>query len=288
MNVEQGIPFVWSPLEVSGRTIERAAILLEATLPGLNMEGYLQFDLGIPRTVIYARAFSEEMLQPYRLSQTEHLLGKDRPVLDLSVEIGAYSLSHPLLLEEQESGEYAGRPILGSLGADAVRHAVLVLDFPHQRLALLDRLPDAWKSDGFFAPMEIDTSGRPVLYAQHHGRTVRLLYDTGSSPFGLLTSRDRWAQLTDGKVTETLNVPSWGNVVHIEGARLQHPLRVGSLNLSVDTVYVVDMPGLKVVLDRMHALGITGNRPFWEHILILDFLEQRWGVCPTETRRDPP
>ncbi|MCF6191750.1 MAG: hypothetical protein L3J76_01265 [Candidatus Hydrothermae bacterium] len=184
------------PLELEGHTLERAAILVEATLPSLELSGYLQLDLGIPRTVLYAKAFQEGELEAYILTRKAPMLGRERPVLNLPVQIGSLVLTSPLLLEEQESGEHNGRPILGSLGADALNQRVLILDFPRQRLAFLEAFPDSLKARGFFAPMETDPAGRPVLYAVHRGEKVRLLYDTGSSAFGLLTSRDRWEQLT--------------------------------------------------------------------------------------------
>ncbi|MCF6191751.1 MAG: hypothetical protein L3J76_01270 [Candidatus Hydrothermae bacterium] len=54
----------------------------------------------------------------------------------------------------------------------------------------------------------------------------------------------------------------------------------------MDRVYFVDMPGLKEVLDRMKALGVTGNRPFWERTLVLDVPGGTWGVLPAEVLHD--
>lgn len=272
------IPFMWSSDTLFGRRMERLAIFLRGKVLPIGKEGAFQFDLGAPRSVIYGNAFDPDVLDGHTTGKTAILNGREVPVLDLSISVGDVAIEEPLLLRDFGEGEIEGLPIIGTVGADLVDGRILICDFPNRRLAVLDSLPEGLVSGLHFTEMKRAPDGHMLLRAKVGGRETYVMYDSGSSIFGLLTTREIWETLTNGEITDSFRITAWGKVYTVYGGRMKGRILLGGEPLPVEVVHYVSMPGFGDFLKRNGAVGIVGNRPFWNGTIVLDNVRGRFGL----------
>jgi len=273
----QWIPFLWSSDEIDGRKFERSAMFLQGRVEPLSVEGVFQFDLGAPHSVLYGRSFPEDALKPFISSKTVRFNGKEIPFVSVSITFPSAKVKDPVLLEDFGGDEeIEGQRILGTVGIDMVEGKVLIIDFPEERLAVLPSLPDSFNVKT--APLRRTKSGHILFEGEIDGERVNFAYDTGSSIFGLLTTREIWQQLTDGVITDSFNIYAWGRKYTVYAAKLKRKVRVAGIPLQIDEVHYVDMPGGDEFFKANGITAMVGNRPFWDMTVVLDLKEGRFGI----------
>ncbi len=272
------IPFVWSSDTLFGRKIDRLAVFLKGKVFPSGKEGAFQFDLGAPRSVIYGNAFNSDFLDRHTTDRTATLNGREIPVLDLSIAVGDVVVKDPLLLRDFGEGEIGGLPIIGTVGADLIDGRILIVDFPNQRIAVVDSLPGEFMRKTHFTEM-IRASGRHLLVrVKVDGKETYAMYDSGSSIFGLLTTREIWDTLTDGEVIDSFRITAWGKVYTVYAGRSRVGITLAGETLRVDTVHYVEMEGIGNFLRRTNAIGIMGNRSLWDRTVVVDTKGGRFGI----------
>ncbi len=279
------LPFRWIGETLSGRFFPHAVMAVHGTLPALqNLPGWYQFDLGAPNSVLYENAFTPEQrarlqAQP-RWPKQALLNGQPMPVLDTALQVGPWQV-RPLVWYEGFGGQddaSDGPPLLGTLGANFVRGRALVVDFPRQRLTLWEKVPPDWEATTRWAPLRSTEHGHVLVQVAVNGKPRWVLYDTGSSIFPLLTDADQWMDLTSGQVTHTLTVQAWGQPLVTYAARPRIRLTLGGQPLELPWVYYNQAPEWRAFFREHDLLGIMGNAPFLNKILVLDFPGGRCGV----------
>lgn len=288
----QWIPFRWQSARLGERDFPHAAMFLLGTLPSLDgLQGWLQFDLGAPITILYEKAFSPA--QQERIGEHPHrprpavLNGREMPVVDLSLHIGPWSIERVawfLGFGDDAPLPDDGRPILGTLGADWAHGHIVVLDFPNQRLSRCEALPPAWEEQARWAPLRRSAYGHVVLQITVDGTPRWAMFDTGSSLFHLLTDPYQWQQLTTGEVSETFPITAWGESMEVTGGLARARFALGGQPLAVPIIHYLEGEDRRRFLEDNDLVGILGNAPFLEHILVLDFPRQRCGVVPPPAR----
>ena len=273
------IPFVWSSDTLFGRKIDRLAIFLRGKVLPPGKEGAFQFDLGAPHSVIYGNAFNSNFLDRHTTDRTATLNGQEVPVLDLSISVGDVVVKDPVLLRDFGEGEIDGSPIIGTVGADLVDGRILIVDFPNQRIAVIDSLPEGFVKETHFVEMSRTPGGHLLVRVKVGGKETYAMYDSGSSIFGLLTTREIWDTLTDGEVIDSFRITAWGKVYTVYAGRSKVRITLAGETLRVDTVHYVNMEGLENFLKQANAIGIMGNRSLWDRTVVVDTKGGRFGVC---------
>ncbi|AYA36482.1 hypothetical protein D3Y59_05080 [Hymenobacter oligotrophus] len=275
--------FVWRADSSAKPVAAHAYQLVPVRLPGCARTCYLQFDTGAPYTVLYQHPLAA-LRARYPATRRALLLQAD------SVRNFRFALGDGQVLARRlpvlRYGARALPPdstqpfIIGTLGADVLEGRVLVVDYARQRFSLLPRTPDSLARRADFVPLAFD-SRRVLLNAGLRSENSKLLFDTGTSAFALLTSQSRWQQLAQPAApVQTRAVSSWGKTLTAYTAPTLARLHLGPAALPLGTVtYIEGTSWWQSALMRFSGMGgMLGNEPFAGRTIILDVQGQRFGV----------
>lgn len=280
----QWTEFQWVPAEIGGKLEEKAAIMLPLKIDGQN-EGNLlmQLDTGCWSTVFYELPFQLIDKDAYRVKNTKD----GRPLaVQYDGAIGTLPIKRGLAQIKQDYGtpyqQLQGDIYFGTVGLDMFAEHVLVLDFPNQRLCVLDSvsdLPAEIAANSSFAPAGW-AQGWFAVEAVAAGRSLDLFFDTGSTP--LIVTAELWQQLT-GKAEEDQGVErftgnSWGEQISLLEAPLLGEFSLGDFHAEDISVY--QTTSFNQMFIQVGVDGLIGNALFYdEYVVILDLKEMRFGLA---------
>lgn len=285
----QWTSFQWYPATMGGRLFEKAAILVQLHLDGQE-EGnlWMQLDTGAWNTVFYERPFQLLDSSTYQVKRTTasrpSLVEYDGSIGELPINQGRAMIMH------NYGGQYTvlqGDVQFGTIGLDMFDKKVLVLDFPNQRLSVLNstsQLPPEIASKTNYIPAEL-VNGRFVVHASVGPQDLELFYDTGASTFPLQVQPSLWPNLTgrtgDEPDNDRYSGPAWGNTLDVVGAPLSDELQFGSYKFSGLMTYFVPDPNWNLrVMSKSD--GLIGNALFYDdYTVILDLKDMRFGFAKT-------
>jgi hypothetical protein len=204
---------------------------------------------------------------------------------------GARVDRYPITVVPRRGGLAApGEPILlGTLGADFLQTRILVLDFLHQRLAILNEgatLPATFESAANFVPLSV-SGGKLYVQLTINGRPeIDFFYDSGSSAFPLTTTRAKWQALTgrtgNEPTDEVWRVNSWGREAVMVGAPIPGDLLLGAARLEHPSSF--SNPPASAI----SPMSTSSATPFFldRFIVIVDCPHRRFGLIkPTPSGR---
>jgi hypothetical protein len=237
-----------------------------------------QFDTGADVTILYGTDLARA--RGWKLED-----GGDHPVVRVSGSFAGRRFEHrPIIVYS----DMPGGNVAGTIGMDLLVDRVTVVDFPARRVCVHDNMPVEIERRATFSPAVLDRYGRMLVTATLAGRVYeRILFDTGSSHFGLIGSFDAWKRWTglDGEagVTDRVSGTSWGHEIHMLGAPVNGTLTIGSFSVQKPmTFYCKEKPDyfrdVEVPQD-----AVMGNAPFLSAAVVLDARrsQPRFGVLAT-------
>ncbi len=265
-------PFVWESGLTGNRRDEHNALLIPVTLPGSRQVVYMQLDTGSPVSMLYR-------------NQLHRVLTADttQPINELTLQLGGQPivLKKPTIIKQGGGGEATSTAplIIGTFGTDFLNQHVVQLDFPKQKLTMMDTVPASITRQVVWSPLLYER-GNILLPARIRAKASLLYWDTGSSSFGLLTDRATWSSMaaTDA-VPDTYTVQSWGKPLTAHTIATPDSIQLGKRTLPIGYVSYIDGASDSQI-NRMMALGIggmTGNQLFLHSTLLLDTRNRRYG-----------
>jgi len=270
------IPFNWESDTISGQYLEKAYIYIPVTIEGIPHEFTMQFDLGTYHTLVYGNT-----IDPY-LEKYPAFARKIDPsrawYRNVTLKMGKETFDNVDLLYAKNFGDTISADSIrtptpkhiGTIAPDLFKDKVLIIDYPSARLAVADSLPDEYKD----LPAEEfqQTDGIIKLPFNINGNNQTLLFDTGSSPFSLVTSRERALEIADPHITDSLSGPLWwGKQITFYSLEVNKPVTFGGKPLRTTRVYY-DKEGLwESVYTKFNVWGITGNAYFFDKTVIIDY-----------------
>ena len=271
----------WEPLNVSGHTVEHAALMVEVELEGSSKPVLMQLDLGTYSTVMHRTPYAE-------------LRRKDRVTRNIVSMSGTIANRR---FQDERFGfrtdvpepTPANKPLrLGTIGSSFFEHRILLLDFVKQRLAILGKgaaLPSTLERNIEYLPLKY-TYGHVLVTATIDGREEpNVIFDTGSSMVPLFTSHRRWTELThrrtDDPANSIIRANSWGKEAVAIGAPIGGALCIGSACISHPVIYCEgsQLPNLDLDKYPFVASGVIGNVIFdGRFTVIVDIPGRRFGL----------
>jgi len=163
----------------------------------------------------------------------------------------------------------------GTIGLDPLVGHAFIIDFPKQRLCLLERpdLPESLSREADWSPAEI-RHGKLFLKIELNGEKLDgIFYDTGSSPDALLVDFSVWKQATGRSgakdATTHTSAQSWGRNIEFIGAPASGDLKIG--NQFYKRPLITTIPAQPDTFRREdNAQGLLGNALFGRSIIVLD------------------
>ncbi|HEY1069475.1 hypothetical protein [Thermomonas sp.] len=268
----EAVPIHWQAMDGNAH----AALLLPVKIRGIDKQFFMQLDFGAPSTILYRTP-----LQSIRdRFPTAFALDATSPQVALGFGVGGLQVSsRKFALKAYGSAVEFDKPdaenIIGTLGADVLEKRVVVLDMKRDACSFVERVAGTG-----FVPFEFKKR-KILLPATLGGTRLKLLYDSGSSGYQLITTEENWKRLrtADGSVkVETGN--SWGTALKVVSAPSEQQVLISGTALKLSEVtYVEGMPAMQRWLMKGSGMeGMVGNALFLGHILTLDARNRQFKI----------
>lgn len=262
--------------------LDHGALLVPVAFEGLSgKQLYMQFDMGHPTTVLYSNKWAD--LSPRLKAAGLAFTTTEAGVQNLSFQVGALPVraGRVAVLANQAPGidwKGDGVEIIGTIGADLVAGRTLVMDFKADRIQVATDRSLVARSGDVFTPFSIRWR-RMLIPAQVDGKATRIMYDSGSSAFALITSESAWMRMSrPGAVPTSFPVRSWKRTITAHVVDTDATMRIGQVTLPIQQVSRMEgtswWQGMAMRLFGMG--GMAGNRLFLGHRLILDTARQEF------------
>ena len=239
------IPFHWEGATLAGRRFDKVAITVPVTLAELPQQFKMQLDLGAINTMVYGKTLAPYLARypalAARLDTTRVFYAqnqKNPELVGVRLKLGKVDFGPRDLGYFRNFGDSLTAKTLatkaavhvGTLAPDLFQHRVLIIDYPHQRLCVVDKVPAAY-ARAAFQPFKLK-DGRIKIPLRINGQLEDLLFDTGSSLFALLTTRPRAEAVAAGPVADSVQTTSWGERYYVYGRRPKEAIYFGDKQLA--------------------------------------------------------
>lgn len=276
------IPFNWEGDTISGKYIEKAYLNIPVKIDNLPHDFTMQLDLGTYQTLFYGNtinAYLEEytsLAEKYKIPMFNNISLQMGPVKLDSIDIGYYNNFGD---EISKDSIYSKTPKhIGTIAPDVFRDKILLIDYKSGKLAVSDSLPAEYKDLPAEKFESID--GIMKLPFRINGKDCKLIFDTGSSPFPLATSKERALEISAPAITDSLSGPLWwGKEITFYGLQVNKPVEFGGNLLKSSRVYY-DKEALweNEVFIPLDVWGLTGNAYFLDNIIIIDYKNKLFRI----------
>jgi len=277
------IHFQWAKQQFGGHLESHTAMVIPATIAGTKYKAFFQLDSGTPHSYIYGKTLSS-------LRDIDIAMGRDTLsgtiLQDLDITLGGNEITFRQVSIMSNYGKEVVRDdtiksiMLGTIGADFLDDRITAIDFKLQTIQLYDHRPP-WMND-IKSFKDFEFKGRRFLLpVQINDQDMTLLYDSGCSAFGLITSKNRYLKYGASDLKEiSYQGNRWGEALPIYHKPSESILRIGGSELSLERVSYVDMFGnfQRFVTPFTSIGGFLGNMPFLDHVLILDTQSMQYAV----------
>jgi hypothetical protein len=249
------LTFAWSKIEAGTFVNERGAIHIPMRVAALGGVVPFQLDTGSGSTLIYDGALP----QPTQAESIETQIG---------IEGGNWTSTKRAVKIRRGM---PGKTSKGTLGIDVLTGG-FVLDMPNRQFCKLT--PNCVARNTSWTPIT-RSNGSPVVIVNDGERDLKLLLDTGSSAFSIISTRGRSKALADGKEVRVLDVPSFNTSVSVSERVPAGSFRAFGETLDVPLGYAFTHPFAGMMLDRGKIDGLIGLTPFAKGTLVFDFANER-------------
>ncbi len=269
------IPIKWVSNEIS----DISAMLLPVKIVGIPHKFYMQFDLGSPSTLFYLNSLkSIQSNYPNEIKFKETL---NQISLEFSLDEMKISSKEFRLLNYGSKIEWNNENtvnIIGTIGTDLLEKRTVILDFKNNNCSFNLNLSDIELSK--FSDFKFNKR-RILLPAIIDKEKLNLLYDSGTSAFELVTSKNNWEMYGEknGKTT-TSKGNSWGNTLTIYTKTANKQIKIGNKNLKLSEVtYIEGTSAIQNMLMKFSGMeGMIGNKLFINQKIILDCNSEKFKV----------
>jgi len=169
---------------------------------------------------------------------------------------------------------------IGTIGTDFMDGRITVIDFKKQTILFYKERPK-WMKDLTNFQSFAFKGRRLMLPATINQKELKLFYDTGTSAFGLITTKDRFDAYTDKDSREiNYDANSWGDAIPIRHKKTSKIMNIGNSNLSLKRISYVDKYAnfQKFMTPFTNIGGWLGNKPFTNSTLIFDTKKEEFIV----------
>ena len=285
------IPFNWVGDSLSGKYFDKLVITIPVSFDNLPHKFNMQFDLGAINTMFYGNSI-KPYLEKYSTlnskldttltfraqSQTNYMLR------DVSFKLGNVSFGKRNIGNFRNFGDEIPKDSImtesekhiGTIAPDLFENKVLIIDYPNSRLCVVDKVPKQFQK-AQFRPYKTK-QGRIKIPITINGKLEDVMFDTGSSLFPLITTRDNAKAISENKIIDSLKISSWGEFYMVYGQPINTTIKFGEKELSKAVVYFDNQKSSTDFYKDEEIWGITGNAYFLKNVVLIDFKNKLFGV----------
>ncbi|MEG2036220.1 MAG: hypothetical protein RR005_07775 [Mucinivorans sp.] len=280
-------PFIWQSDTISGRYIEKAYLYVPLKIENIPYEFTMQLDLGTPNSLFYG-----EVLKPYlekhpamnsKLGDYEDMKGVI--FKDVNLKMGTADFKANLFnmfMGNKVPANLFNSPTpvnIGTIAADAFKEKVLIIDYKANRFAVAESVPKEYQKIPA-VNFEINKDGLIFLSFNINGEDCKVMFDTGSSIFELVTTTDRALKIADSTIVDSLSGALWwGQQITFYGLKVDKTVKIGGKTMKCSRVYYdKDRKWDVGVFEPLNIWGLTGNAFFFDNTVIIDYKNKEFRV----------
>ena len=287
----QWIPFNWIGDSISGKYFDKLAMTIPVTLDNLPNRMNMQLDLGAFETVIYGNSikpylekYSElnnkiDTTLKFRMQSQTNYKFKNVALKLGNVSFGIRNIGHFKNFGDNipnDSINTSTEKNIGTIGPDLFENKILIIDYPNNRLAVATELPKQFSKVQFRQYKIKD--GRIKIPITIKGKDEDVMFDTGSSLFALITTKEKANEISSDPITDSLKISSWGEYYMVYAQAIKSNIIFGQKLLNKANVYFDNRKQNSDFYKEEKIWGITGNAYFLDNIVIIDYKNKRFGV----------
>lgn len=248
---------------------DKNVLLLPVHFKGNPETYYLQFDTGLPYTIFY----SEPIKNIKEISV-------DNERAKASFQIGTTKISSgKFRIFESKKSENDSVKIIGTLGADILENRKTIINFKENNVVFnISNEPENFKNNLFYFKFK---KRKIIIPAFLKEKKEKFLYDSGTSAFELLTTKEIWKnlKLPDSKVNVEKS-QSWQNVLTTYTAQCSQNIRFQNKEIPLNNVtYVEGFSQTQYFLMKFSGMtGMLGNKIFLKNRIYIDGLNNKIGI----------
>lgn len=289
------IHFIWESDSLAGRHFDKVGMSIPIKIDEIPYDFTAQLDLGAVHTIFYGKPLAPylemfpelaskldtTLVQGYvgyeacRIFKHVNLYLDKVPFRDIPV--GHYANFGDSI--SMDSAKTATPKHIGTIAPDLFQGKVLVIDYPNQRLCVLDSMPTMFQKKADFVPFKI-RNGRIKIPFVIGSIEKDLLFDTGSSLFPVFTSKDNSHFFTEptSPIVDSIIGNQWKQVFKVYGQEITKDVKFGKHKMKPAIVYSMEDKGQKQFEDEENIIGITGNVYFLNRLVIIDYKNKKFGI----------
>lgn len=270
--IAENIPIKW----ISSNENSHSALLLPIKIKGIDRTFYMQFDSGSPVTVFYKKSL-ESIAEKF---QNQVKIDAENNTISSVFRIGKMNVASNDF-EVLDYGEKISfdnpdaENIIGTIGTDLLEKRITILDFKNNQCSFIEKI----KEDAF---TDFEFKKRKILIPSViENENLKLLYDTGTSGYELITTKEIWQQYRNkNSAIKTEKGNSWGNTLSVYSASAKKKIQFKNTTLNLSEVtYIEGTSSLqKFLMKRSGMQGMIGNKLFLNHKLILDCRNEKFKL----------
>ncbi len=285
------LPFNWEGATLSGRHFDKVAIMVPVTIDNLPHKFNMQLDLGAVTTVVYGNTLAPylekypalkakmDTTKTFRIQSQKNVKLAGVALALGGVPFGQHDVGYFKNYGDSLTAAALARQDevhIGTIAPDLFQDKVLIIDYPHQRLCVSDKVPAEF-ARAAFQPFKLK-DGRIKMPLRIGGVSQDLLFDTGASLFALSTTELRARAATIGPVKDSLKISSWGEYYYVYGRRTKVPVSFGTKLLPATLAFYDKKSRYAKFFEEENIWGITGNAYFLNNTVIIDYKNRVFGV----------
>ncbi|EDP70022.1 hypothetical protein FBALC1_10832 [Flavobacteriales bacterium ALC-1] len=257
--------FIWFNDTLNGVAFEKTSMHIPVKFKNDSTTYYFQFDTGSNKSYLYTGVKSNLKIIKKIKTETE-----------LHTSIGNITL-----LSRKSNSAYRkdGKKFIGTIGSDVLFNKIIEIDFSNQKINVLNK----YKKENYNLDLMKLSYGRPAINLKIMNKKYQFLYDTGSSLFDLWTDKKHWEKWkkNDSDISE-FPISSWGKINTAYKSKINDSIIAENhLNIDLKYIWYNSNQNFKKGFKKAKVSGLIGNRPFLQHVLLLDFKNNLIGIKKT-------
>lgn len=289
------INFEWVGDSIGSKYFDKLAIVIPFSIEGIPHKFESQFDLGATSTMVYGNSIRPYLYKYPILSKKLDTINKGYRLQ--GTKVGAFKNINfkldTVLFKNQELVHFAGFgdeltkdsvhtttiKHIGTIGVNIFQNKYLIIDFPKQRIAILDSLNSHYVKRTTFLDAKLD-KGRIKVPVTINGSVKYFMFDTGSSIFPLSVTKENIKLISNSNsVIDTILTNTWGEHYNVYGYKINSDISIGDFKIETQNLNVYDSKEeFKQFFEQEEIMGIMGNTFFLGKKIIIDYKNKRFGI----------
>lgn len=249
---------------------DKNVLLLPIHFEGDPENYYLQFDTGSPYTVFYSQSIKNisQIITKEAVAKTAFSIGNTKIASD---KFKIYEMGNDIKKDSIK--------IIGTIGADILENRKTLINFKDSFISLnLMKTPSSFQNN----LVDFEFKKRKIILKGFlKGQQENFLFDSGTSAYELLTSKEIWHELkiVKGKTTVEKS-QSWERVLTTYTAECNQDITIRNQKIPLTKVtYVEGYSQMQYAMMKFSGMtGMLGNKIFLNKGVYLDCTQNKLGI----------